>query len=256
MNPQQTISALIGKAILFIGTECDNWTPAQFAGAAVRARQNGYDTIAPRRQNGTIRLYRTPANLIAEYNAVHAQGVGYLPWGYHYGPRFGPDFILSEAAILQEMIDAIGQCRKGERLAPGQGFAMADWEQEFDNPATATPAARKFAAFMNGKPGYLLMTTWANPAAHNWQSVINALLPVVNGWVPQEYDNFLATASKLNMINIMPALDFTGEFGPDNPSQIIATAKAQGNRNFFFWEYQFLNSHASQARALALQAKG
>lgn len=255
-TPQQTVSNLIGRSILFIGQECDKWSPAQFAGAAARARQCGYDSICPRRQNGTIRLYGTPDRLLQEYNAVHAQGVGYIPFGYHYGPKFGPDFIVQEAAILQEMIDTIGKARRGDRQSPGQGFAVADWEAEMDNPATAIPAARKFAGYMLGKPGFLLMTTWANPVVHNWQGVINAVKPVVNGWIPQMYNTKLSHQALAGMINVMPALDFTGEFGANNPAQIIAEQKSKGARNFFFWEYQFLGSHASAARALALQAKG
>lgn len=232
MNPQEQASQLVGKVALFIGNECRDWQPAQFGAAARSARSLGVDTIVPKRSNGTEKWYGDPGRLKAEYAATTAAGCGYLPMSYNYGPRFGLDFVNAECDVLLEMTNAIGEARGGE------GFACADLEAEWDGQVAA---AERFTTCMQGKPGFLFLTTWADPDQQNWDAVTRALLPVVNMWIPQQYNGWLAAQewelNRLGEPNIAPAIDLTQEFGNNDQLAIANQAKQRGHSTIWLWEY-------------------
>src|SRR5256885_15747670 len=92
-----------GSKVLFIGTEAYGWQVADYVKAAQNARHFGFDTISPKVADGQLKWYKTPANLTAIRNAVLAQGCGFLPFHYIYGPRFGDDQIRAEAAVAKEI---------------------------------------------------------------------------------------------------------------------------------------------------------
>lgn len=238
-NCQQATN-IVGRVVLFISGECQNWSPADFGQAARFARSLGIDTIAPKRANGSIRWYQNVTRFKQERAAVLAAGCGYLPWAYCYGPAIVsqyPTQIEDECAVLAEM------------MAANNGSVGADLETEWDGQVAA---AQKFCRLMLPVPGFLYLTTWANPLAHNWSGVVRALAPCVNAWVPQEYDNYLVGQEgqfgSSGQTCIQPALDLTSEVGSNDAVANARTAKARGHSTVWLWYYGFAQSQQQVVR--------
>jgi hypothetical protein len=229
------VNALVGHSVLWIGSEAAGWGTAELVAAARQARAWGYDTIAPKRADGSIRWYGTADQLAAERAAVLAEGVGYLPFAYCYGPKFGLAQVDAECAVLQEMGTA------------NAGAVMADLEAEWDGQIAA---AARFASNMRPWAGVLYLTTWADPAAQDWIGVAQALAPCVNAWVPQRYDDWLAAQPPLpEQTLIQPGIDLTQEFGANDPATIAA-----GHPTVWVWEYQAAQRNPTLAQAIARRA--
>ncbi len=215
-----------GKVVLFIGTQCRTWGLEDFAKAARNARAMGVDTISPKRLDGGIRWYGDVGRLREERAAVLAEGCGYLPFAYCYGPRFGDAQIADECALLAEM------------MAANDGSVCADMEAEWNGHVAD---AERFAALMRPVAGLLYLTTWADPYQQDWAGVTRALAPCVDAWVPQQYDNWLAAQEAqlvaLGETCIQPALDLTGEFGANDPFALAQQARARGHTTLWLWEY-------------------
>lgn len=246
MNPQQRFSKDLGRVILFVANEAQGMSAGDLAWVARQARVLGIDSLCVKRADGGIRWYSNASQIEAEYKAVTAQGVGYCPFTYGYGPRFGFGQIDAECAILLELTNAIAQVRGGE------GFVVSDNELEYNfQPA----AAAHFAGIMNGKPGLLGLTTWADPDYQGWDQVVRNLLPVVNGWIPQAYSNWLAAQVgediRLGELNIEPAIDLASEFGANDQVSIAQTAKARGETAIWLWEYTLMQSNRQLVQRLA-----
>lgn len=241
----QRATEIAGRVILFIGVECARWTPANFARAARAARAMGVDAIAPKRLDGSVPWYATRAHLREERAAVLAEGVGYIPFAYLYGPRLGPNQITEECRLLAEMMDA------------NEGSACADLESEWNGRAEA---ATHFAELMRPITGFLYLTTWANPYQQNWTAVTHALAPCVNAWVPQQYTDWLAARESqligLGASCIQPALDLTNEFGANDPLALVRQARDRGHKSVWLWEYQPALAHQEYVRAIAAVMAG
>lgn len=220
-NPEATV----GRAVLFIGNECQGWQPGDFAAAAKRARGLGVDTLCPKRADGSIRWYGDVARLEAESAAVHAAGCGYIPMAYCYGPAYGVQQIDDETAVLAEFLNALG-------------FGVADLEVEWDG---RPDAAAQFNQRMLPVPGMLYLTTWADPVEQGWADVVRALAPCVNAWVPQQYNDWLGAQRvqeiALGESHIEPALDLSQEFGANHPASIAQSARNAGAGTLWLWEY-------------------
>lgn len=218
----QSAAAYCGKIVLFVGVECKDWTPAQFGELATWAHAQGVDTIAPKRADGSIKWYGDPVRLAAERAAVNAAGCGYLPFVYCYGPAFSTKQIDDECAVLAEI------------MAHNDGGVCADLEIEYDGQ---WGAGLRFSADMQSVPGLLFLTSWGDPRLQNFPT--GAIAPCVNAWVPQDYDNFLASCEQQQISAgetiIFPALDLTQEFGPNNVVQLAAAAKARGHLSLWLW---------------------
>ena len=233
-------AAIAGKVVLFIGVECARWSVDDFARAAKAARAMGVDTIAPKRLDGGIPWYATPARLREERAAVLAEGCGYLPFAYCYGPRFGSQQIVEECKLLAQMMDA------------NDGSVCADMEIEWNGRGAD---AIHFATLMRPVPGFLYVTSWADPYQQNWSGVTRALAPCVNAWVPQQYTNWLAARESqliaLGESCIQPALDLTSEFGANDPLALAHQARAHGHETIWLWEYQPALNHQDYVRQIA-----
>lgn len=232
--------AITGKVVLFIGVECARWSVMDFARAAKAAREMGVDTIAPKRLDGGIPWYATAARLREERAAVLAEGCGYLPFAYCYGPRFGAKQVVEECSLLAEMMDA------------NEGAVCADMEIEWNG---RTADAVHFATLMRPVPGFLYVTTWADPYQQDWSGVTRALAPCVNAWVPQQYNNWLAARESqliaLGQSCIQPALDLTTEFGANDPLAIARQARERGRDAIWLWEYQPALARTDYVRSIA-----
>lgn len=237
--------AKVGKVVLFIGNECEHWTPEEFANAAKEARAWGVDTIAPKRMNGGQRWYDSPAHLAAERAAVLAEGCGYLPFGYCYGPAFNDQQIREECAILAEI------------MRVNDGIVCADMEAEWNGYVSA---AQLFESLMRPVPGQLVISTWADPLQQNWAAVVRALAPCVDAWGPQQYNNWLAaqesTLVGLGETCLQPEIDLSQEFGPNNPVQIAEEARARGHTSIYLWELGFARGDPALVEEIVHAFKG
>lgn len=235
----EELSKKVGKKVLFIGTETYNWTVADFTKAARNARVMGFDTICPKRADGTYKWYQTAGHLQLERQAVLAEGVGYIPFTYMYGPKTG--YTSQECDILKEIMSIC------------DGLVVADMEVEWNGQSVA---ATQMASFMKNAPGDLLVTTWGDPNLQNWQGVIAALSPVVSAWVPQEYTIFLLNEegewSDKDREKMFPAIDITGEFAVINPLAVAKQILNEKHFTLFVWEYMAaLNAQSFIQGALA-----
>ncbi len=229
-----------GKVVLFIGVECRTWSIGDFARAARNARAMGVDSISPKRLDGGIRWYGDVARLREERAAVLAEGCGYLPFAYCYGPRFGDAQIADECHLLAEIMEA------------NDGSVCADMEVEWNGRVAE---AERFAALMRPVAGLLYLTSWADPRQQDWLGVTRALAPCVNAWVPQQYDNWLAAQEAqlvaLGETCVQPALDLTGEFGANDPFALARQALARGHTTLWLWEYQPALRNPNLTRSIA-----
>lgn len=222
---QETLAQICGRSVLFIGIEAHEWTVQQIAQKALWAHQQGVDTVAVKRADGGIKWYRDAAQLRAERAAVLAEGCGYLPFLYSYGPRFGDQQIRDECAILQEIGDN------------NDGVTTVDMEVEWNGQVQA---ADLFESIMRPWPGKLIVSTWADPLQQDWANVVKALAPCVDAWGPQQYDNWL-DAQNQQLVNlgetvIFPELDLSQEFGPNDVLGNVRTALQRGQKSIWFWE--------------------
>jgi hypothetical protein len=225
---------LFGRAILFI-FRTQTWTIADFQAAAQFARSLGFDTISPKRGEGTVKWYNTPAQLAEERKAVLGEGVGYAPFLYCDGPKFGLSFVPRECDVLKEMGDA------------NDGAVVADMETEWDGQEEA---ATLFEEQMRPWPGVLGVTTWADPADQNWLGVAQALAPAVNLWIPQRYDNWLAAQVLPGEETIVqPALDLSQEFGPNAVASLANHVAAEGE-SAWIWEYVYAQQYPALVRQI------
>ncbi len=250
-DPQTTFDQIVGRSVLFIGNECQNWSLANFAAAGRIARSLGFDTICPKRANGTQRWYAANG-LGNEYKAVHDAGCGFLPFTYSYGPQYGLGFVREEAQVMAEMGDMIAQARGG------QGFIISDMEAEWNGRIDAANVLRDELSSNTSLLDNLFgITTWADPDLQGWQGIIQVLKPWVNAWIPQEYNSWLAVQDLAGMINVHPAIDLSQEFGYNNQLQIIQNARSQGRDNgFFFWDYSLAFRDVNFTRRLNGAVRG
>lgn len=232
------MNALYGKTVLWIGQYCKDWTQAQFVDAAKQARALGFDTICPKRADGGVRWYGSPEQITAEAAAVRAEGCGYLPFIYLYGPRFpetgeafpGERQVRAEAALAIELAKASG-CNS----------VQLDMEAEYNG---AVQCAELLASLLRPEPITVSVSTWADPRIQNWEGVAAALAPAVNAWTPQRYTLWLAKQPLPSEETcIQPGVDLTSEFGSNDPVAI-----STGAATVFVWEAQPAFNNPALAR--------
>jgi hypothetical protein len=229
---------LFGRAVLFVFPDV-GWSVKQFAGMASAAKALGFDTISPKIGEGTQAWYSLDA-VKQQRAAVLAAGCGYAPFWYSVGPKFG--IVAAEARMMQQYGDA------------NAGVIISDMETEWDGQVAA---AEQFASIFRPWVGTLGVTTWADPIYQNWVGVMAALAPAVNVWIPQRYDNWLASqALPAEATIIQPAVDLSQEFGPNNvTSQVLRIASRGGTA--WIWDNAFARANPGLARNLtAILHKG
>lgn len=238
----------IGRVVLFVGQECEHWTPQDFANAAAEAHRAGVDTLVAKRADGGIKWYGDVAHLHEERAAVQAQGCGYLAFGYCYGPKFqhpGNDQIGIECGILQEMASVC------------DNIAVADMEAEWNGQ---TGAAQEFYNHMRPWPGRLIVSTWADPNQQDWRAVVETMRGCVDAWGPQQYNNWLDAQewqlAALGETVVFPEFDLSQEFGANDDFANVRNAVARGQKSIWFWELGFVRSNPALMQQLAALVKG
>lgn len=233
-----------GKVVLFIDqTESVHGNATTFAQMAAFARSCGVDTIAPKRADGSIKWYGTTAELAREREAVLANGVGYLPYTYCYGPRFGDAQVRAECAVLAEI------------MSVNDHLVCADMESEWNGQYAA---GTLFEQCMRPVPGLLWVTTFGDPKVQHFPIV--QIAPAVNAWVPQDYDNYLAAMDGLDasegMTIVEPAVDLSQEFGANNVEGIAAQMRSRGHKTLWVWCHAFAVTNPTLLRAVVAAFKG
>lgn len=225
MLTPQALSQKIGKKILYVGTECRTWQVTDFAKCAKNARAMGFDTICPKRLDGTIKWYSTAGHLQLERQAVLSEGCGYLPLAYSYAPVF--DTVAAEVAAWQEIANV------------NDGLVMVDMEDQWNGQVGF---ATSLANALSGFKGDIIVTTWGDPKEQSWMQIINILNSRVSAWSPQQYTNWLAAQESAEWgaeeAKVFPSIDITGEYGSaDNPLTNIKQAITNKHPTLVVWEY-------------------
>jgi len=243
-----TMQQLYGGTVLWTGGETRDWSVADFRHLAQQAHAAGFDTICVKRADGGQRWYASPDQLRQEAEAVAAEGCGYLPFSYCYGPKFarptdafpGEQQVRDECAILIEMARAV-PCHSSQ----------ADMEAEYNG---AVKCAELFCSLMREAQDITLsVSTWADPAVQNWEGVAAALAPCVNAWVVQRYTDWLAQQPlPAEETCVMPGVDLSQEFSTNNHPVTIAA----GHPSVFVWYegFAFMGQYASEVRAITERA--
>jgi len=238
----------IGRVVLFVGQECRDWTPQDFANASAYAHGLGVDTLVAKRADGGIKWYGDVARLREERAAVQNAGCGYLAFGYCYGPKFqhaGNDQIAIECGILQEMASVC------------DNIAVADMEAEWNGQ---TGAAQEFYNHMRPWPGRLIVSTLADPNQQDWRAVVETMRGCVDAWGPQQYNNWLDNQewqlSALGETVVFPEFDLSQEFGANDHTADVRNAVARGQKSLWFWEYGFSRSNPDLVKQLAALVHG
>lgn len=228
-----------GALVMFVGTEAYRWNTGYIMQAARNAKAMGCDGLVIKRYDGQIKWYGTPARLKSEQKAVESIGMRYIPFGYEYGFRISREQPAGEAAVVREVLDTCG-------------IACIDMEAEYNGQVEA---AQELANGLKGHKGYLIVSTWADPDLQSWQAVTKELEPVVDAWGPQQYNNWLFaqehTLDALGERNLMPELDLTSDFGPNNPFALVQQALARGHKSIWLWEYQTAMRNPNLVRSIA-----
>jgi len=170
-----------------------------------------------------VNIWHTPTE-VASYRAIALDaGVGFVPFVYCYGPRFGEQQIIDEATQLLHFMEA-----------NDNAGAVADLEREYNNQPAA---AAHFAACLAKKPGPLVISTWADPQQQAWASVLEALHPVADLIGPQQYTNYLAGCEGQfpGWCVLAPEINLSETFGPNNQRAIAQQARKRGHHSIWLW---------------------
>lgn len=233
------VTKKLGSRVLYIGTETAAWQVQDLVKAARNAKTMGFDTICPKRADGTNKWYLTKQHLALEKQAVNSEGVGYVPFVYSYAPVYHD--VSLEIAVWQEIASVC------------DGLVMVDMEVEWNGKVDD---ARTLASALHGFAGDVIVTTWADPNLQEWQALLPILDPVVSAWSPQQYTDWLAGQeasewSKLEQGKILPSIDLTGEYGnATHPIAITQQAVKNGHRSAFYWEYQAAVANPNAVKAI------
>jgi hypothetical protein len=213
-----------GQHLLFLGLSTHGWTPEQFHQAALFARAHDIDCLLVKVADGGNLWYGGLDGWNSRRDIILKNGVGAIPYMYSYGNKFG---------ALDTEIDIMLTY-----MADGKIFC-ADMEEEWNGQVNW---ANYLASRLRGVPGTFLVSTWADPSLQNWQGVIRALAPVTSVFMPQQYNNYLATFwaefAANGAVWLQPTVQLTQEFGANDPVRIARAAYDQGHTALSVWYFE------------------
>ena len=222
MIPQDLIK-ITGQRLLFLGTSTYSWSLVQFQQAAQFAQSHGVDTLLVKAADGGYTWYGGMPGWRNIRHTIEASGIGAIPYMYSYGNKFGT--IDAEIDIMiAHMQDSGTVCMDAE----------VEWNGQ-------TSWAQHLCSRIRSAPGTLLVSTWADPSLQNWASVIQALAPCTTVFMPQQYNNYLATFWQEFVKNgvtwLQPTVNLTQDFGANDPVAIAKAAFNQGHTAISVWYY-------------------
>jgi hypothetical protein len=215
------VAKITGQTLLFLGTETVNWTFSQFTQAAQFAKAHGVDSLLLKVADGGNWWYGGINGYRQIKNVIQTSGVGCIPYTYSYGDRFG--FLDGEITMLKLLMD-------------DSGVVCMDAETEWNGQVTW---AQRLCSQMQGYPGVFLVSTWADPDLQNWGNVLKALNPCVDAYMPQQYDNYLASCWNqfAGAACLQPTLEMTQGVGANDVVAIARAAHDQGHTAISIWHY-------------------
>lgn len=231
-------AADIYKNTLMAGNSTLHWTTKQVEQAASLCQALKVDSLSIKVFDGTI-IWHSPDDWKQFRQVCLVHGVGAVPFGYCYGPHFGQAQIEAEAAQIKRFMEANDNA----------GF-VADMESEWNGQ---TKAADAFARALGGKPGPLVVSSWADPAQQAWTGVLEALQSVADVIGPQEYTNYLAGCEgqfpAWARARLAPEIDLSSSFGPNDLPKIAAQAKKNGHY-LWLWALEYAWTKQSLVQSL------
>jgi hypothetical protein len=196
---------------VFSGIETYTWGRLDWLSAINRVKNNRYDTWCFKIADGTNRWYTTSA-IQGLCDLLRACDITPIPYSYSYGDKFAS--LAAEMALAREILQAVGvMCIDME----------SEWDGHIDWAARALP-------MLLHTSGTLFISTWANPADHNWLALKNILQPVIQGWMPQVYTSYVLGVWKQQWGN-------TPNLYPTYRPETITVHPAD---NYGFWELQIM----------------
>jgi hypothetical protein len=221
MTPQE-LTQITGQHLLFLGISTYSWSLDQFRQAAQFAKQHDVDCLLVKVADGG-NIWFSIDGWHSIKNAINAEGVGAIPYAYCYGNKFGA--INTEIEIMRSYLN-------------DGGIFCADMEEEYNG---RVDWANLVCSKLQGTQGCFMVSTWADPSLQNWQGVIAALAPCTTVFMPQQYNNYLATFWGEFGANgatwLQPTVDLTQEFGANDPVAISGAAAGQGHTAISVWSY-------------------
>lgn len=216
----QDVAKVTGQRLLFLGVDTANWALSQFQQAAQFARAHGIDSLILKTADGANWWYGGINGYRQIKDVLQTAGVGVIPYTYSYGNKFN---------ALDAEIDIL------IALMQDSGVVCADMETEWNGQAGW---ASHLASRMSPLQGVFLVSTWADPNLQNWQGVLQALSPCVDAYMPQQYNNFLASCwQQFGSVCLQPTLEMTQDAGANDPVAIAKAAYQRGHTAISIWHY-------------------
>jgi hypothetical protein len=222
MTPQDLVR-ITGQHLLFLGIPTYSWSLIQFQQAAQFARSHGVDSLLIKVADGGNIWYGGMPGWHSIRNTILAQGVGAIPYIYSYGNKFG--------ALDTEIDIMIAHLQDS-------GIVCMNAEVEWNGQ---TSWAQHLCSRIQPVSGTFLVSTWADPSLQNWPGVIRTLAPCTTVFMPQQYNNYLATFwqefGNNGAIWLQPTVNLTQDFGANDPVTIAKNAYNQGHTAISVWHY-------------------
>jgi len=215
------VAKVTGQHVLFLGVGTQGWALSKYQQVAQFAKDHGVDSLLLKVADGT-NLWYGGINGYKQIKAVmHAEGIGCIAYTYSYGNKFSG--LDGEIAILKSFLQE-------------DGVVVADMEAEWNGQVSW---ASYLCSKMLGTSGTFLVSTWADPTQQNWQGVLSALNPCVDAYMPQQYNNFLASCwgQFAGAACLAPTLEMTQDVGANDPVAIARAAHDQGHTAISIWHY-------------------
>lgn len=216
----QDVAKVTGQRLLFLGVDTAGWALSQFQQAAQFARAHGIDNLLLKTADGANWWYGGLNGYRQIKAVIQTAGIGVVPYTYSYGNKFGA--LDSEIDILIALMQ-------------DSGVVCADMETEWNGQVGW---AGHLASRMQGQSGVFLVSTWADPNLQNWQGVLQALNPCVDAYMPQQYNNFLASCwQQFGSVCLQPTLEMTQDVGANDQVKIAQASYNQGCTAISIWHY-------------------
>lgn len=215
----------IGEVYLFLGVETETWKTSQFIEAANFAASHNIDTILIKVADGGIAWYGGLANCVNLFSTIKARvpSVKTVPYVYTYGDTYNA--FQKELALYAAYLSAFQTL-------------VLDMEVEYNNKPDL---CKELVSYFQGKKGSIYISTWADPSFQQWLVNIPILNQLAVGFMPQEYNDFLAkfegeyTSLKANCL--FPTIMLSQDFGVNHPVAIVQQALVRNHTSIGIWEY-------------------
>lgn len=224
---------MLGPVPLFLGVYTQNWSLAQFQQAAQDAKLLGCTSLLIKVADGLNYWYSGIGGWQAVLSSLNVI-LPAVPYAYCYGNAAGSS-VSGESAMLAKIMQTAG-------------IVIADMETEFNGQVSW---AQQICSALKPVNGLFGVTSWADPVQQNWPGVLQALAPCVNFWMPQAYDDFLASLYQGQYsaygVPVYPVLKLGSDVGPNNLLQNAQDAKSP---IIALWEYQAIAAYAAMIKSI------